>query len=282
MYTEIADPPKQVVIETVTACALKCPSCYIGSGMLTRKKGSMSWELFSKLADQIEPFAKHVYLHLWGEPLMNPRIGDMIRRVKQFATIDLSTHGELVTEENADALCEATALAVSLEGLDQATYEKYRVGGSFDKAFRALEILSKRRRINWTWVVTRDNEHQIPRARAMAEEMGVTFGPKPPYFISESVRLALEPRGPEFQRYHQDGTLKADRHACREFWETIYFTPQGDCITCCFDYNATWKMGNLNDHTVLEIWNGPVYREMRRRHLTRGLNDLCATQCGMP
>ena len=282
-YTEIAEPPKQVVIETVTACQLKCPSCYIGSGMLTRKKGLMDWQMFYELCEQIEPFAKHVYLHLWGEPTLNPDIGKMIRHVKRFATIDLSTHGQTVTEENADDLCEATTLAVSMEGLDQEIYEKYRVGGSFEKAMNGLKILAaKRKNVNWTWVVTKDNEHQIEDARKIAEELGVNFGPKSPYFVSDSVKAQLEPSEEKFRRYDHVGELKSNRHACREFWETIYFNPEGDCTTCCFDYNASWKMGNLKENTVLEIWNGEKYRAMRRNHLAGNLNQLCATQCGLP
>ena len=277
------DPPRQVVIETVTACNLKCPSCYIGSGMVTRPKGLMSWELFSKLADQIEPFAKHIYLHLWGEPLLNPRLGDMIRRVIQFATVDVSTHGMFVTEENAADLCEATTLAVSMEGLDQETYEKYRVGGSFQRAMNGLKILASRRQdIGWTWVVTRDNEHQIKEAENLAKSLGVRFGAKPPYFVSDEVRLRLEPSDEAHRRYDREGQLKSNRLACQEFWTTIYFTPTGDCITCCYDFDAKWIMGNLNEQTVLEIWNGEKYSEMRAKHLVGQLNDLCQTQCGLP
>ena len=94
-HSIIADPPRQIVIESVVACNLRCPSCYIGAGMVTRKNQLMPWELFSRLADEIESYARHVYLHLWGEPTLHPRIGEMICRVRKFATVDLSTHGLL-------------------------------------------------------------------------------------------------------------------------------------------------------------------------------------------
>lgn len=287
-YGEIADPPRQAVIETVTACALKCPACYIGNGMVTRKKQIMSWELFSKISDQIEPFVKHVYLHLWGEPLSNPRLPDMILRVKQFATVDVSTHGQLVTEANADALCQADTLAVSMEGLDQETYQKYRVGGSFDKAMGALKLLAQKRaamgkRINWTWVVTKDNLHQLEDGKKLAESMGnVNLSGKPPYFTDEATRKALEPDDPKYQRYHPDGTLKADRFACKEFWSTLYLNPEGIAGVCCYDFNFRWPVGDFKQNTILDIWNGPEMRAMRRKHLSGQLNELCATQCGLP
>lgn len=287
-YTEIADPPRQCVIETVTACALKCPACYIGSGLITRPKKIMSWELFSRIADQIEPFVKHVYLHLWGEPLSCPHLKDMIRRVRQFATVDVSTHGQLVTEEIAEWLCEADTLAVSMEGLDQETYEKYRVGGSFEKAMNALRILSDRRKtlgmtVNWTYVVTVDTEPYIEEARKIAESMGnVTFGAKSAYFTSPENRERYEPLDEQYRRYNRDGSLKADRHSCKEWWTTIYFTPTGAQLSCCYEYNAQFSHGNIMNSDLMDIWNGPGYRAMRRKMLSGELHELCANSCGMP
>lgn len=287
-YTEIADPPRQCVIETVTACALKCPVCYIGSGMVSRPKKLMSWELFSQIADQIEPFVKHTYCHLWGDPCNHPRIGDIVLRLKKFATVDLSTHGQLVTEENADALCQADTLAVSMEGIDQESYEKYRVGGSWLKAMSALKLLSERRkamglRVGWTYVVTRDTEPFVEEARKMAEAMGnVNFGAKSPYFVSDEARLRYEPLDEKYRRYDRDGVVKANRFACREFWETLYLNPEGIAGTCCYDYDFQWPVGEFPENTILDIWNGPEMRAMRRRHLGGELNELCATQCGLP
>lgn len=287
-YTEIAPPPRQMIFETVTACNLRCPSCFIGSGMVTRKKGLMEWDLFCKVCDQIESFVKHVYCHLWGEPLISPHIGKMIRRAKQFATVDLSTHGLFVTEENADDICQADTLAVSMEGLDQETYEKYRVGGKHSVAMAALQLLAEKRkamglRINWTWVVTNDNLHQIEDAQKLADSIGnVNFGPKSAYFVSSDVRKQLEPQDEKYKRYHADGTLKANRLACREFWDSAYCMPDGSITTCCYDHNQAWVMGNVNEKTVLEIWNDEPYRAMRRRHLAGTLNEMCSTVCGLP
>jgi radical SAM protein with 4Fe4S-binding SPASM domain len=212
----------------------------------------------------------------------------MIRRIRQFASVDVSTHGQLVTHENAEWLCEADTLAVSMEGLDQDVYEKYRVGGQWHRAMNALKILAAKRaetgkHIVWTWVVTRDNEHQLEEAKKIAASMGNVFlGDKPPYFTSEENRKSLEPLNPKYHRYHPDGTLKADRFGCHEFWETIYFSPTGDVSTCCYDYNQSWIMGNVGEKSVLEIWNDEPYRAMRRKHLAGTLNVLCETQCGLP
>ena len=283
-YTEIADPPRQCVIETVLGCQLSCPSCYLGAGKISRKKGLMSWEMFSKIADQIEPFVKHVYAHLWGEPTLHPRLGDMIRRLKKFATVDLSTHGIGITEELAKDMALCDSLSVSIEGLDQQTYELYRVNGDLAQAMEGLRMLAKAKpgKVNWTWVVTSLNEHQLPEAKKLAAEIGVNLNGKSPYFVDEKTKKELMPKSTVFQRYDERGNLKADRHSCHELWETIYFGPSGDSLLCCYNADGKWIPGNINDNTVLEIWNGEAYRAMRRKHLSGTLNEMCLTVCGMP
>ena len=287
MESEIADPPYKAVFETAGVCNLKCPACYIGAGRITPRGSYMDMDMFEKICEEVEGFVTHAYLQMWGEPTLNPNIGKMIKRVRKFATVDLATHGMFVTEEMAVELNEATSLSVSIDGIGQEVYEIYRVKGDYEKAMRGLKLLAKERqrqgknKVNWTWVVHKQNEHQIPEAQRMGDAMGVNFGAKSPFLIDEDTLTNLHPSEKKYQRYDGEGLLLADRYACREFWETIYFFVDGNIATCGFDFNGRWYTGNANDESVLDIWNGEKYRQMRRQHLAGELNELCATQCGM-
>jgi MoaA/NifB/PqqE/SkfB family radical SAM enzyme len=111
-----ADPPRKMVIETTQACVLHCCYCPTGLGLIHRPD-LMPWELFTKLADEIEGFVRHVYIEFMGEPALHPRIGDMIRRVKEFATVDIATNGVLVTKEVAEAFAPCDVISVTICGL---------------------------------------------------------------------------------------------------------------------------------------------------------------------
>lgn len=63
--------PEMFMVETVMGCNLQCPECALGGGYITRAKGCMSFERFKIIADKIRPYAKYLYLHIWGEPLLN-------------------------------------------------------------------------------------------------------------------------------------------------------------------------------------------------------------------
>lgn len=290
-YTEVADPPRQLVVETVSVCNLRCPVCRLGAGQIDRANNPkipfMGMDLFEKIMGDVQSYVKHVYLHLWGEPTMHPEIGTMIRRAKQFATVDLATHGMFVTEEMAKDIALCDTISVSMEGIGQEVYEKYRVRGDYEKAMRGLKLLARAApgRVNWTWVLFSFNEHQVEEAKAIAKELGVNFGAKPPYLLDERTQKEMLPKS-GYQRYDIDsnGTpvLKADKYKCREFWETIYVVPNGDVVTCCYDYNNMIVCGNVNQETVADIWNGVVYQGLRRDHLARRLNPVCQMLCKLP
>lgn len=247
----------------------------------------MEMDLFSKVADEAQRFVKHTYLHLWGEPTLNKNLPEMIRRTKQFSTIDLATHGLHIDEAMADAISGCDTISVSIDGIDQETYEKYRVGGRLDEAMRGLKLLKDKAgdKVIWTFVVFRANENQILGAQALADEIGVRIGFKPPLFWDHSNMDEQMPSNEQLRRYTLvDGEwqLKADRLKCREFWNTVYVLPTGDVVTCCYDGAAEYVVGNVNHESLLDVWNGEPYTQMRERHMSGILNGLCERHCQLP
>lgn len=279
-------PPKQLVLETSGVCQLRCPQCWTGLRWIDREKHIMGMDLFEKIVDEAKGFVRHTYLHLWGEPTLNRNLPQMIRQVKQFSTVDLATHGLFINEEMADALAECDTLSVSIDGIDQETYEKYRVGGNLDKALAGLRLLIQKcgHKVNWTFVVFRENEHQLPAAQQLADEIGANIGFKPPLFWDKSKMSASMPTDEKYRRYqlvNGEWQLKADRLRCREFWETMYVLPNGDAVTCCYDGAAEYVVGNVMQNSLLDVWNGEPYSAMRAKHQSGMLNEMCVKHCQM-
>lgn len=246
----------------------------------------MQMDLFNKVVDEAQAFIKHCYLSNWGEPTLNKHLPEMIRRVNQFATIDLATHGLGITEDMADAISECDTVSVSIDGTDQETYEKYRVGGKLEDAMRGLKLLvSKSKRVNWTFVVFRENEHQLAEAQRIAADIGASLGLKPPLFWDKSKMDASMPSDEKYRRYqliNGEWQLKADRFKCREFWETVYVLPNGNVVTCCYDGKAEWVMGNVKESSLLDVWNGEAYTAARANHSAGYLNAMCQEYCQLP
>ncbi len=67
--------------------------------------------------------------------------------------------------------------------------------------------------------------------------------------------------------------------ACAYPWQQMIIDLTGEVVPCCFwsGYGNTGKpLGNTNEHSLDEIWNGPAYRELRRRNAS---GDLAGSPC---
>ena len=64
---------------------------------------------------------------------------------------------------------------------------------------------------------------------------------------------------------------------CRETWmvEGVW---DGDVMPCCMDPLRKLKIGNVNQSSLEELWNGPLLAEMRRIHLQEKYNEIPSLQ----
>ncbi|MCX6253429.1 MAG: SPASM domain-containing protein, partial [Bacteroidia bacterium] len=63
---------------------------------------------------------------------------------------------------------------------------------------------------------------------------------------------------------------------CARLWFNPVITWDGKVIPCCFDKNAEFVMGDLNNDSFREIWNGPKYKIFRKSILSgRHMIEIC-------
>ena len=62
---------------------------------------------------------------------------------------------------------------------------------------------------------------------------------------------------------------------CYFIWKSLFITPSGDVTLCQF---LVYKLGNIKDNSLEEIWNSKRYRKLRLR-LKKGLLPGCSRCC---
>ena len=58
------------------------------------------------------------------------------------------------------------------------------------------------------------------------------------------------------------------------FWFNPVITWDGKVVPCCFDKDAEYVMGDLNQDSFREIWNGTKYRIFRKSILSGDMIDM--------
>lgn len=82
-------------IEITSVCNLACSFCPPTS----RAKNILKLDAFNKTLDQIRPHTKYIYLHVKGEPLLHPRVDQLLEasHAKGFR-VNITTNGTLINK----------------------------------------------------------------------------------------------------------------------------------------------------------------------------------------
>jgi MoaA/NifB/PqqE/SkfB family radical SAM enzyme len=277
--------PVYAIIDPVNYCTLRCPFCPVGAGNLRYPKARLSMENYLGLLRQIGPALLHLDFFDWGEPLLHPRIFDMIREAKGYGIYTrLSTNLTHLPPGAEQALVDSGLdyCVLSLDGVDQATYGKYRVGGDFRICLANLERLVEARRrsggksphLLWQYLVFRHNQDHIEEARRMAARLGVDeISFTEPNFPVELDVADWVSTLPEFSRKYRPEktaagtklTVNPPRDAvCHWLWTAAVFNPGGTVSPCCIIQDPQEDFGSVFTESFRAVWNGPAYRAARR------------------
>ena len=83
---------KKIYIEITNNCNLNCSFC----PKTKRTKEYMSIENYEEILKKINNYTDYIYLHVKGEPLLHPKIIDIIKLSEKYnLKVNLTTNGSL-------------------------------------------------------------------------------------------------------------------------------------------------------------------------------------------
>lgn len=130
-------PPVVCNIGLTNKCNLRCEIC--GSQKFLDETGvrrrHMSFETFEAVAETIFPFLVTVELNSQGDPLLHPRIADVLQRIERHGCeLKLQTNGTLFTDRVIERLaCQRGEVMLSLDAVG-SKFDEVRRGGVWAKA----------------------------------------------------------------------------------------------------------------------------------------------------
>ena len=285
--------PLSLSIEPTTSCNLRCPECPSGIRSFSRSTGMMEVSTNIKIINELQRELSYLILYFQGEPYLNP---DFLEIVNYAHTKNIYT----ATSTNAHSLTREVAvktvnsglnrIIISIDGTDQTTYEKYRIGGNLEKVIEGTKNLVTAKKlvkghtpyIILQFILFKHNMHQISEMRKIAKNLGIDkleFKTAQVYDYENGSDLI--PENERLSRYRQNGNdryiIKNDHlNKCWKMWHSCVMTWDGNIVPCCFDKDAKYIMGNIHDQSFKEIWNGREYRKFRTRLFSsRKEIDIC-------
>jgi len=284
--------PIAISIEPTTSCNLRCPECPSGLRSFSRPIGMLAPELNQSIIDQLSDNLTYITYYFQGEPYLNK---DFLSMVGYASSRNIYT----ATSSNAhyldDSNCQKTIesglnrLIISIDGANQGSYEKYRIGGNLSKVIEGTKnivqwkkkLKSKTPFIIWQFIVFGHNEHEVDDIEKLAKEIGVDhLSIKTAQIYNFESGSDLLPKDPKYSRYIKKGLSYKIKNGllshCWRMWHACVITWDGKVVPCCFDKDGTYQLGGLNNHPFKAIWKGEEYNRFRRLILKSRKNiDIC-------
>ena len=288
--------PFTVSIEPTTACNLRCPECPSGLRAFSRPTGNLKEDFFRKTVDELYKDLQILIFYFQGEPYINPKFLDMVNYAHQKGIYTItSTNGHFLNDKNAKKTIESglDRLIISVDGTTQETYESYRKEGNLENVLQgARNVVKWKKKMNsakphiiFQFLVVRPNEHQIDEVYRLADEIGIDeVKLKTAQVYEYEDGNPLIPTLEQYSRYVQQpdgkyGVKHALVNHCWKLWHSCVITWDGLVVPCCFDKDATHRLGDLKQQTFRQLWQGEAYQGFRSSLLKgRDQIDIC-TNC---
>ena len=276
---------KKVYLEITNVCNLDCSFC----PGTRRTPGFLSPEQFRLLAEKLRPHTKYLYLHLMGEPLLHPQLGELLAIAGELGLlVMITTNGTLLPRAGKILLTNPAVHKVSIslhsfeankgdgfeDYIESCTECAEKIGkagkfavlrlwneGGLDSLNEDIFALIKKRFPQENWEKTR-------RGMRVGDHVFVEFGEKFVWPDGENI--------PEIA-----GELETDCHALLSQYAILC---DGTVVPCCLDRNGDIPLGNIFEQTPEEILSSPRAKTMRDGIAAhRAVEKLCATcskRCG--
>ncbi len=308
--------PWFVSIEPSSVCNLSCPQCPVGAGDIARGNKFISPSDFENILSEISATTAVLSLYFQGEPLMHKQFAGLINRATTHNVYSqTSTNGQLLTEEVCREMVDAglDRIIVSLDGVDQDSYQAYRRGGELKKVEDGIRTLHRIRQekgsrkpfIIIQFLVFRHNQDQIPEVKRLGRELGadrvwiksaqVEYPESAENWIpvdedsdydkisGHSVSGKKSDSNP-YSRYEKSPSgewrLRGKLlNRCKRLWQTTVITSDALVVPCCFDKSASFTMGDMGEENFKRIWKSREYQKFRKQILSNRKEVAMCTNC---
>lgn len=261
----IADPSQSVFrIETTNQCNFRCTFC--PNPRQKRAVGHMDETLFRKIVPQAADAGfRTLDLRNFGEPLLDKHLTQRVAfaRASGFTYILIITNGLGLTLTRLDALVQAGMAQIIVSLSPKREFSETRPGTNVDKLWRDIASLKDSPHKQIVSVDYIRTGHSTPEEEAEMKEFLAGIG------IPVRMEVALH-------NWASGGVSGPSRYWCHRLWTSFTVLWDGRVSLCCLDYEGEVVLGDLKRQSVVEVLNGPVYREIRRRHLSGDFLRKCA------
>lgn len=265
--------PITLEIEATNRCYEDCWMC--PRRYMERPLGDLSLALLNGIIDQSRHTVELINLFHCGEPLLHPRLGELISACRQQdVSVLVTTTGALLTEDKGRELIDSglDMLVFSLDAATAETYARIRKNSHFERVVRNID--------NFLEMKARLGRGPFVQVQMVLMDLNRHEGVA---FVDHWRRKADSVRVKRFYNTADIATIIG--HSLREpkrkkplpcimLWREPVICWDGTVLPCCVDLIGEAPVGQIPDQPLADVWNGPALVEMRRLHVAGRYQEI--------
>ncbi len=270
--------PNGALIEITNGCNLSCVMC--NTKMSKRPVGFVKPQVFENILQQlISVGIKGVGLHTVGEPFMNNKLESLLEIANHYNfNVWISTNAQFPSriEQIYKKFPSVAYYRFSIDGATKKSYESIRSGGKYENIVDSLEVIQKinnkkrnsRISLLIDSILSSSNIYEIP---IFFEKYGKYCFPEN---INFTIVNGLSPDPSYFRESFPFPNLIRQNIPCHIPFKKLYFTYGGKVTLCCRDYDEDIVVGDIQQDSLIDIWNGVQADQVRKKHLDKKKMDI--------
>lgn len=268
--------PIYIDVELTNYCNYKCLMCPVGTGIMKREQGFMSYVTYENILRNIEGKNIHLRFIRWGEPTLHKNYIDFIEMAKKIGIkIHLNTNGTLLDEFQMKKLIDINldSIKFSFQGVDRKSYKEMRNNDYFDELIEKIKMLYRLRGnkekpyIHVSTTITYETKEQVNSFKKLIEPFCdlVTVGRTILEHIDlDKITLNEKDKVTLIELKSKESVVKKYIDCCPEVYDKLSINWNGDVTACCSDYDNFMIIGNINTESIEKIWNSPKLNKIRQ------------------
>lgn len=277
----------KVNIEISNICNLQCSFC----PEVVRTKKLMSLDLFQNIIKQVAPLTEQVCFHLMGDPLVHPKLEEMVKICEEHdVKIFFVTNGLLMREKQSELLLSPAFRQVnfSLHSFPDNFPDKdptdylNRIFSYTDKAMEKRSDLYINFRLWNLQDVSNTSQRNLDMLKRIEDHFQVQVSANVNVRHKKSIhlknRLYLH-FDTEFVWPSMDLPVLGTSGRCHGLSSHFGILADGRVVPCCLDKEAAITLGSVEEQPLIEILDSPrakaILNGFKNKKLLEGLCQRC-------
>lgn len=272
-YDYVPSFPIHLDIETTEDCNLKCVMCVHGITGVPNT-GMIKMEFAKEMIDQaVAGGTKSIKFNWRGEPALHKGLEELVAYAKKkgILEVQINTNGIPFIPKRIEALIDAglDRVIFSMDGATKETYEKIRVGASYERLMKNIRAFYDMREakgrskpfIRIQMVRMKDNQDEVDKFFEMWKGIADDIAVKD-----------VTDRGQGNEVYVGE-QVTVGRRRCNQPWQRMIVARDGKVFPCCSDWDRTYEIGDAKTEGLKSIWKGDRMEALRDLNRQKRLDE---------